>query len=119
MKRRGEPGATLRRCARCGLPWLSVLATSVSIAYALTAAVVPGASADDTIADSRNAIVVKQPPAGASASGPPEWSTPAVPFDQVSRLAECDLRGNWRLYVGLNSWIPAEPMDAPCTPRVP
>ena len=89
--------------ARWGLPWLIMLAISASVAYATTLAVAGGASASDVprfIAD-----------APADVSAVPRWSavTPEA-LDQFSSDERArDTSGGRRLYVGLNTWIPAEP----------
>jgi hypothetical protein len=41
------------------------------------------------------------------------------PLAGVSRTAACDISGGRLLYVGLNSWVPAEPRVAPCPDTVP
>jgi hypothetical protein len=104
------------QCARWGLPWFGALAISTGLAYAVTATVAGGQTAPD--APTTN--VVAQAPAEALASGVPGWSkaTPAL-SDRVYSDAGCDTSGGRLLYVGLNSWIPAEPELAPCLENAP
>ena len=101
---------------RWGLPWLGVVAISVSLAYGMTVALageVPGG-------DPPAAVAVAQMPADALVSGVPGWSgaIPAAIY-RISGSEACYSRGTRSLYVGLNSWIPAEPMVAPCAESVP
>jgi hypothetical protein len=106
----------LVRGARWGLPWLSLLVVSASIAYAMTAAVASGVSADDASTTTRRA----QAPSDALVSGPPWWSvTTSAAIDRFSAGEGCDTSGGRLLYVGLNSWIPAEPTVAPCPESAP
>ena len=100
----GLLGATVRGTLK-GLPWLSVLAISASVAYAITvaAAGVPSAG------DARTTISVAQAPAQAlvtAGAGGSITSTAAV--DGVGSGEACYTTGGRMLYVGLNSWIPAE-----------
>jgi hypothetical protein len=67
------------RATRKGLPWLSLLAISASVAYAITVAAAGEPSAGDA-----------QTTMGAGGA------------------QACDTTGGRLLYVGLNSWIPAE-----------
>ena len=96
---------------RGALPWLGVLAISASVAYAMTVAVVGGAAAGDPPA----AIAVAETPADALLSGVPgsPLATPPA-IDPIFRHVESGRRGSRMLYVGLNSWIPVEPMIEPC-----
>jgi hypothetical protein len=121
MNRAPQHGYTLRRRAQSGLPWLGVVAMSVSVAYAMTVAVAGGAPAgDEAAAASRTAILVTQAPADAAVSGLPGWSPATAPtIDRVSRLGACEMSGGRLLYVGLNSWIPAEPMVPACPESAP
>lgn len=86
MQRTHRRVATVVRGVRWGLPWIGALALSVGIASAMTLAVT-GATVPE--------------PAGSTAniSIPPN---------------ACDTSGGRLLYVGQNSWIPAEPTVASC-----
>jgi hypothetical protein len=99
------------RGARWGLPWVSMLAISVSVAFPMTVAVTGGASAGDAPGIS----VVAPTPAEAPVPRVPGWSA-SMPagIDRSSRDVECDTTGGRLLYIGLNSWIPAEPNVASC-----
>jgi hypothetical protein len=59
--------------------------------------------------------VVAPAPAEAPVPGVTGWSA-AMPagIDRSSRDAACDTTGGRLLYIGLNSWIPAEPNVASC-----
>jgi hypothetical protein len=93
-----------------------VLALSASLAYAMTLAVANGAPAGDAPATR----VVAQAPAEAAVSRVPGWAaaTPAA-IDRFSNEEACDTSGGRLLYIGLNSWIPAEPKIAPCPENAP
>jgi len=105
-----------------------VLATSASIAYAMTVAVAIGPSAGN----SPTTITVAQAPANGSATsdlaqvplGDPAVDPPAGTLVVVSTGTPgsigpfagdkaCATSGRM-LYVGLNTWIPAEPSVASC-----
>src|SRR5438067_13849633 len=99
------------RGASSGLPWLGSLAISASIAYGLTVTLtgaLPSADAPivSSAAQARLQGLVTAPP-GES------MTTPAASDGLDSREA-CDATGGRMLYVGLNSWIPAESRVAPC-----
>jgi hypothetical protein len=98
-----------------GLPWLGVMAISASLAHVMTVAVAGGASAADPAA----AIVVAQASADSLVTEVPGWSVSSPAIDRVSRDEACDTSSGRMLYVGLNSWIPAQPIVAPCTESVP
>ena len=108
-------GTTVRG-ARWLLPWLSVLAISASVAYAITVAAAGEPSAGDgqtTISAARvpaNSLVI----AGAGGS---ITSTAAV--DGAGSGEACDTTGGRMLYVGLNSWIPAETGTPRCPDGIP
>src|SRR5258708_39549460 len=94
--------ATVRGTLR-GLPWLSVLAISASIAYALTAA----AAGIPSARDAQTTISAAQPPAHAlvtAGAGGSITSTAAV--DGAGSGEACDTTGGRLLYVGLGSWVP-------------
>jgi hypothetical protein len=76
--------------ARHGLRWLSLLAISVSVGYAITVAVarVP-ATGGTTISWTAEAAMTSE----------------AVDGFDISKA--CDTTGGQMLYVGLNRWIPA------------
>jgi hypothetical protein len=99
------------RCVRWGLPWLSVLAISTSVAYSLTVAVAGAPSASYE----RTTITAPQPPAQALLTPERAGSvtTPGA-IDCFVSIETCDTTGGRMLYVGLNSWIPAESAAAPC-----
>ena len=71
--------------ARWLLPWIAVLFVSVTLAYAMNSALDSGASTSDQQGDARAAV--------STGEGAP-------PTQGVHRSM---------LYVGLNTWIPAEP----------
>ena len=100
----GLVGATVRG-ARLGLPWLSVLAISASVAYAFTVAVAGAPSASYE----RTTVSAAQAPAQVlvTAGGAGSVTSPAA-IDRLVSTETCDTTGGRMLYVGLNSWIPAE-----------
>jgi hypothetical protein len=100
--------------ARQGLPWLVVMAISATVAYAMTVAVVGGPSGSE----SPRRLTVAEASAEAFIAEAPPWSatTPAA-FSSDERA--CDDSGGRLLYVGLNTWIPAEPKQAPCPEDAP
>jgi hypothetical protein len=111
----GLIGATVRGALK-GLSWLSVLAISASVAYAITvaAAGVPSAG------DAQTTISAAQAPAHALVTagvGGSITSTAAVDGDGSGET--CDPTGGRMLYVGLNSWIPAETWAARCPDGIP
>ncbi len=111
----GLLGATVR-ATRKGLPWLSLLAISASVAYAMTvpAAGVPSAG------DAQISISAAQAPPHAlvtAVAGGSIASTAAV--DRAGSGEACDSTGGQLLYVGLNSWIPAETGAARCPAGIP
>jgi hypothetical protein len=111
----GLLGATVRG-ARWGLPWLSVLAISASVAYALTVTAAGAPSAGDA----RTTISVAQAPAQAlvtAGAGGSITSTAAV--DGAASGEACDTTGGRMLYVGLNSWIPADTGAPRCPDGIP
>jgi hypothetical protein len=109
MNRIPELLIALVRGARWGLPWLGLVAISVSVAYAMTVAVAGGTSTGDAASTS----VVGQVPAQELAFAVPGSAAPPA------AAAACDTGGGRLLYVGLNSWIPTEPKLAPCTENAP
>lgn len=110
----GLLGATVRG-ARWGLPWLSVLAISASVAYAITVGVARAPSGGDA----STIIAAVQAPAQALVIvGPAESVTTAAAIDRLGSEV-CDTTGGRMLYVGLNSWIPAETGAARCPDGIP
>jgi hypothetical protein len=113
MKRTQALLTTAVHGARWGLPWVSVLAVSASLAYVTTVAMAPAGGPSATGA-------VAQAPADALVYAVPGWSeTTPTAIDRVDRDAACDTSGGRLLYVGLNTWIPAEPKLAPCPDGAP
>jgi hypothetical protein len=105
-----------QRSARWALPWLGVLAISAMLAYATTVGMAAQASAANPAATG----AVAQALDGAVASGLPGWSAATIQtIDRDSRPDACDMSGGRLLYVGLNNWMPAEPMVAPCPQSLP
>ena len=95
--------------ARWGLPWICAVILSASLAYAMDNAL-GGPSARQTQIFS---------------SAPLTTDGPSVPERHSTSLAEltaadsdardgCDTSGGRLLYVGLNTWVPAEAKVAPC-----
>jgi hypothetical protein len=80
------------RSVRWGLPWLTLLAISASLAYAMTVAIAGHASAGDALTTI----------AAVHASA----TTPAAIHP---RGEGCDTSAGRMQYVGLNTWIPAAP----------
>jgi hypothetical protein len=50
---------------------------------------------------------------------PEESAATAAAIDRFSSDEACDASGGQLLYVGLNSWIPAEPKLVPCRENAP
>jgi len=115
MNTPGLLGAAIRGTLR-GLPWLSVLAISASVAYAITVAAAGAPSAGDA----RTTISAAQAPAHVlvtAGAGGSITSTAAV--DGAGSGEACDTTGGRLLYVGLNSWIPAETGAPRCPDGIP
>jgi hypothetical protein len=92
----------LRTCVRYALwggPWLCTLAFSASLAFALNVAV----AGDPANSESQHGGAAARSSAMALAQ-----LEAADPGDG------CDTSPGRLLYVGLNSWIPAEPKVTPC-----
>jgi len=82
----------------------------------MTALVSGSASGDDPPA----ATTLAEVPRHALVSGVPESSVPTSPaIDRVSGDEPCYASGGRLLYVGLDTWIPAQPMFALCPQNVP
>jgi hypothetical protein len=80
----------LVRDARWGLLWLGVLAISVTVAYAMTVAMVSRPSASDA----PTPITLAQAPAEALPTGEPEESAgTSAAFDRFSSDEACDTSG--------------------------
>jgi hypothetical protein len=99
----GVLGATIRG-AGWGLPWLSVLVISASVAYATTVAIA-GAAAH---APAQALVAVRPAESGTSLSA----------LDRRGSEV-CDTTGGRILYVGFNSWIPAETGATRCPDGIP
>jgi hypothetical protein len=111
----GLLGATVRGTLK-GLPWLSILAISASVAYAMTVA----AAGVQFAGDAQTTISVAQAPAHplvTAGAGGSITSTAAV--DGAGSDEACDTTGGRLLYIGLNSWIPAEAGAAHCPGGIP
>jgi hypothetical protein len=111
----GLLGAAIRGTLR-GLPWLSVLAISASIAYAITvaAAGVPSAGDAQTTISAAQAPTHALETAGAGGS-----ITSTAALDGAGSDEACDTTGGRLLYVGLNTWIPAETGAPRCPDGIP
>jgi hypothetical protein len=94
----GVPRASLR-FARWGLPLIGALIISASLAYAMTVAVTSGPVTRET-----ELSVATEPPA----SGVVES------FAHSDTDDSCTTNSGRLLYVGLNSWVPAEPPSERC-----
>jgi hypothetical protein len=135
MQSKHRPVENIVLGMRWGLPWVVVLALSASVAYAMTVAVAVGPSAGD----SPTTITVAQPPANGFGVAPSELapisstdprvdqsagalaaesSTMPGSIEPFSSNDPCATSGRM-LYVGLNTWIPAEPRVAPCENDAP
>jgi hypothetical protein len=109
MRPRPGPVGLIVRGARWALPWLGVLALSASLASAVTRAVTSTLAVREPQASISTAASLPGPSvlAGADAAGD----------TQPGRLDAgdgCDISVGRLLYVGLNTWIPAEPRVSPC-----
>ena len=111
----GLLGATVRG-ARWGFPWLSTLAISASVAYAITMGVAHAPSTGDA----PTTISAAQAPAQALViAGSTDSVTATTAVDRVGSTEVCDTTGGRMMYVGLNSWIPAETGAARCPDGIP
>jgi hypothetical protein len=107
--------ATIRG-AQWGLPWLSVLAISASVAFALTATM----AADPSPTDALTTISAAQTPVHALVTAEAGASvTAAATVDRLGSGGACGATGGRLLYIGLNSWIPAETGAAGCPDSIP
>jgi hypothetical protein len=98
------------RYARWGFPWLGALAVSASIAYATTVAVTGGPAGSESTAPSIGLAISDEPQTSARVSHSSEDSDAGI---------ACDTSGGRMLYVGLNTWVAAEPTLARCPDGVP
>ena len=128
----GWLGATVRGTLK-GLPWLSVLAISASVAYAMTvvAAGVPSAGDAPTTISAAQATARALVTADAGGSitstaavdGANLLDAQVLRHDARLEIAgsgeACDTTGGRLLYIGLNSWIPAETGAAGCPDSIP
>src|SRR5690349_6971999 len=94
----GVLGATMRG-ARWGLPWLSVLVISASVAYAVTVA---SAGAQIVGEASTTVGAVQAPGQALVAARPAESRTSPSALDRRGSSEVCDTTGGRMLYVGLN-----------------
>jgi predicted ABC-type sugar transport system permease subunit len=78
------------RAAALGLPWLVVMAISVTVAYAMTMALRSGPSTSAQAAESAPMVIAR-------ATG-----------------SEACVTSGWMVYVGLNSWIHDPSTADPC-----
>jgi hypothetical protein len=110
----GLLGASVRG-ARWGLPWLSVLAISASVAYAITVGVARVPTAGDAV----TTISAAKAPAQALVTAGAAGSVTVTAVDRLGNGEACDTTGGRMLYVGLNSWIPAETGAPRCPDSTP
>jgi hypothetical protein len=96
----------LGRKARWGLPWLCILAISVSAADSMTVGLAHGLPAGDTPLS----LAVREVPAGGLATGEPAEAGNS-PRDDA-----CATRGPM-VYVGLGTWI--HDPNVPCRDDAP
>jgi len=102
---------TAVRYARWGLPWISAMILSTAFAYAINTAVTGGSWARQTQVN----IAAQQTTDGALVPERPDTSLMALTQTKGSDSRDgCDISGGRLLYVGLNTWIPAEAKVAPC-----
>jgi hypothetical protein len=107
-----SPGVrgTLVWYARWGLPWFFALALSASLAYAMNASVAGGAAAPEA----QPSIAVAPYSAGPLVPESHDRSVVINQFEGSETSDGCDVSGGRLLYVGLNSWVRAEPNVASC-----
>jgi hypothetical protein len=109
--------SALAGAARWGLPWLCAFGVSAGVAAAITAALPRGSSAWATpmsfaVAPRSSIEAGVDPSAGALAVAS---TTTLQAIDRSFSNAEaCDMSGGRTLYVGLNTWIAAQPTVEPC-----
>ena len=108
-------GATVRG-ARSGLPWLSMLAISASVANAITAAAAGAPSAGDA----QTSVLAAEAPAHAFITAGAGGSITSTAAGDGAGIGEaCDATSGRMLYVGLNSWVPAETAGGHCLDGIP
>jgi hypothetical protein len=83
-----------------GLPWLGLLGIPASIASLMTMTIAGGPA------------LVDAPPTGVVIQASAEAAPAGI--DRFSTDGACDTSAGRLLYVGLNTWIPAEPRLAAC-----
>ena len=109
-----QPQGILRATPRClswGLPWICALILSTTLAFAMNTAVAGGSWARQTQVNT----AAQQTTDGPLVSEGPDTSLMALPQPRGSDSSDgCDISGGRLLYVGLNTWIPAEAKVAPC-----
>jgi hypothetical protein len=108
----GLLGATARG-ARWGLPWLCALAISTSVAYAI----IVGVAHAPFNSNASTTVAAVHAPGQALRTTEAE-TTPAA-IDRVGSSEVCDTTAGRMLYVGLNSWVPAETGAARCPEGIP
>jgi len=107
MNRTPGPVRALGRCARWGLPWLCVLAISVTVAFGMTLAL-SGGDAPMWSAGAGATPSVELPPV--------ESATGTTPMDRSAKDDPCATRGP-KLYLGLGTWI--HDPSVPCREEAP
>jgi len=113
MHRTYGPVGIVVRGARWGLPWICALALSASLAFAMTLALAPTPAQREPQPSISTALGLAAPPMSELADTSPVGNGPIA--DSYSSWS-CDTSGGRLLYVGLNTWIPAEPPVGPCPP---
>jgi hypothetical protein len=116
MNRRPGLLIAVARGVRWGLPWLSVLAISASVAYAAMVAIASGPVAADAVVTNSAAHTPAQ---ALRTAGPVASVTSTASVDRLGSKDACDTAAGRMLYVGLNSWIPAERGAARCPDGIP
>jgi len=112
MERTHRPVGSVVRGARWGLPWMCALALSGGLASALTLALAPTPAQREPQPSISTALGVAAP----SMSGLADAAPIGYGDFADSNRRSCDTSGGRLLYVGLNTWIPAEPQVGPCPP---
>ena len=98
--------------ARWGLPWMCALALSAGLASVMTLALAPTPAEREPQASISTVSSLVAPSTS-------EWANTALVGDSdfaANSSGSCDTSGGRLLYVGLNTWIPAEPPVGPCPP---
>ena len=111
MTRSTGVSRTAVRFARWGVPWICALVLSATLAYAMDTAVAGGSWARQAQVNT----AAQQTTDGAFVPEGPDTSVMALTQPKGSDSRDgCDISGGRLLYVGLNTWIPAEAKVAPC-----